>query len=137
MTQEEAITILNDMLEYDTESMTPDQYEATKISLKALRAAQPPLQATDGHQAGISAEESHQMAEITKEQLEEWAQCIYENCGEGDSFNDSLYSIVMEMRDTSGHYNAQQSVQWICASGRPVKIKVFVAQTTNANRWAA
>lgn len=38
-------------------------------------------------------------AEISKEQLEEWAQVIYENCGEGDNFNNSLYSVVMEMRD--------------------------------------
>lgn len=44
------------------------------------------------------------MPEISKEQLEEWAQVVYENCGEGEDFSVSLYDVVMEMRDASGYY---------------------------------
>lgn len=44
------------------------------------------------------------MPEISNEQLEEWAQVVYENCGEGENFSNSLYSVVMEMRDASGYY---------------------------------
>ena len=36
---------------------------------------------------------------ITKEQLQDWAQTVYENCGDGEDFSLSLYNVVMEMRD--------------------------------------
>jgi hypothetical protein len=47
------------------------------------------------------------MPEISKEQLEEWAQVVYENCGEGEDFSVSLYDVVMEIRDASGYYKRQ------------------------------
>lgn len=41
----------------------------------------------------------------------------------------------MKMITLFSYTYAQQRVQWICASRRLVKIKVLVAQTTNAIRW--
>lgn len=41
---------------------------------------------------------------VSSNQLEEWAELIYENCGEGENFNTSLYMAVVEMRELSGYY---------------------------------
>ena len=41
------------------------------------------------------------MTSKERDQLLEWAQVIYDNSGEEENFNISLYNVVMEMRDAA------------------------------------
>jgi hypothetical protein len=67
-------------------------------------------------EAALKAENSELMTyirdtgsdiETNHQELLEWAQAIYDNCGEGENFNNTLYSVVMEMREKAGFYKVQ------------------------------